>query len=42
MLQGISSHLEVLVTVLALTLAESQWHGYLAGSLQSGTPESIL
>ena len=30
------------VTVLALTLAESQWHGYLSGSLQTGTPESIL
>ncbi len=42
MLQGISSHLEVLVTVLALALAESQWHGYLSGCLQSGTPESIL
>ena len=42
MLQGIGSHLEVLVTVLALTLAESQWHGYLSGSLQTGTPESIL
>ena len=42
MLQGISSHLEVLVTVLALTLAESQWHGYLSDSLQTGTPESIL
>ena len=42
MLQGIGSHLEVLVTVLAFALAESQWHGYLSGSLQSGTPESIL
>ena len=42
MLQGIGSHLEVLVTVLALTLAESQWHGYLSGSLQSGTPEGVL
>ena len=42
MLQGIGSHIEVLVTVLALTLAESQWHGYLSGSLQTGTPESIL
>ena len=42
MLQGISSHLEVLVTVLALALAESQWHGYLSGSLQAGTPEGVL
>ena len=42
MLQGIGSHLEILVTVLALTLAESQWHGYLAGSLQAGTPEGVL
>ena len=42
MLQGIGSHIEILVTVLALTLAESQWHGYLSGSLQTGTPESIL
>ena len=42
MLQSVGSHLEVLVTVLALTLAESQWHSYLAGCLQAGTPESIL
>ena len=42
MLQGIGSHIEILVTVLALTLTESQWHGYLPGSLQTGTPESIL
>ena len=42
MLQGIGSHIEILVTVLALTFAESQWHGYFSGSLQTGTPESIL
>ena len=42
MLQSIGSHLEILVTVLALTLAESQWHSYLTGSLQAGTPEGVL
>ena len=42
MLQGIGSHLEVLVTVLALTLAKSQRHGYFSGCLQAGTPEGIL
>ena len=42
MLQGIGSHLEVLVTVLAFALAESQRNGYLLGSLQAGTPEGVL
>lgn len=42
MLQGIGSHLEILVAVLALTLAESQRHSYLSGSLQTRTPKGIL
>ena len=42
MLQGIGSHLKVLVSVLTLALAKSQRNSYLLGSLQAGTPESIL
>ncbi len=39
MLQGIGSHLKVLVAVFALTLAESQWYRHLTCSLQSVAPE---
>ena len=42
MLQGIGCHLEILVAVLALALAESQRHSYLSGSLQTRTPKGIL
>ena len=42
MLQGIGSHLKILVAVLALTLTESQRHSYLSGSLQTRTPKGIL
>ena len=41
MLQGIGSHLEVLVAMLALTFGECQGHRRLARRLQSVSPEGI-
>ena len=41
MLQGIGSHLEVLVTMLTLAFAERQRDGHLTGSLDTLSPEGI-
>ena len=42
MLQGIGSHLEILVTVLALTFAESQRNRHFLCGLQTSTPKGVL
>ena len=42
MLQGIGSHLEILVTVLALTLAESQRNRHFLCGLQTSAPKGVL
>ena len=42
MLERVSSHVEVLIAVFALTLRESKGHGHLAGSLETCAPERVL
>ena len=40
-LKCVGRHDEVLITVLTLTLAESQWDGHLAGCLDAVAPERV-